>query len=70
MWTSLLSTIKKVNDNIHNAFKQELNNRMNEKLSIQLAAEKDFYEELTRMCKDIVVIKMENNNAMDYNFKK
>ena len=69
MWTSLISTVKKVNDGICNELQQEFNCKMESKLAIQLSAEKHFYNELNQLCKD-PGIKMENDNGNDCTFKR
>ena len=46
MWTSLVSTIKVVNNVLFDEFKQKFDHEVNQKLKIQLEAEKDFYNKL------------------------
>ena len=69
MWTSLLSTISKVNNALFNEFKQKLDCGIKQKSEIQSEAEKDFYNELNQMCKD-TVIKLKHNNGDDRSFKR
>lgn len=55
MGSSLLATIKSFNDALGTELEQDIRNKLNETLKIQIAAEKSLSNDINQMSKDGVI---------------